>query len=135
MKEKYNMNLKPFDLEAAKNGAEVVTREGLPVEIIKFDVKSLYSIIAIITDLDGSERTEIYDNKGCYYFEESSFDLFLKEPEPKIETWYGVVFNTSEYQTYKGGSLYKTKEEAVQKGKNLGERYIGIYSTEIELEV
>ena len=32
--------LKPFDLEAAKAGAKVITRDGRPVRIICFDRKN-----------------------------------------------------------------------------------------------
>lgn len=35
-------NYKPFNLEAAKNGAAVVTRKGFPVRIICFDKKGEY---------------------------------------------------------------------------------------------
>ena len=36
---KMKRNTKPFDLEAAKAGAKVMTQDGQPVTIIKFDVK------------------------------------------------------------------------------------------------
>ena len=46
--------MKPFDLEAAKKGAKVCTRNGLPARIVTFsnDPNSNYPIIAIIRDHD-----------------------------------------------------------------------------------
>lgn len=46
---------KPFDLEAAKNGAKVETRNGHKVEILRSDLKNICPIIGIVTGDDGSE--------------------------------------------------------------------------------
>lgn len=52
-------NMKPFDLEAAKNGAPVCTRNGKKARIICFDRKVLdYEIVAILEDE--------YDTVRCY---------------------------------------------------------------------
>ena len=45
--------VKPFDLEAAKNGAKIETRNGKEVEILRTDLKNKYPIIGIITGDDG----------------------------------------------------------------------------------
>ena len=58
--EKIGKNLKPFDLEAAKAGKPVCTRDGRKVRIICFDRINgdYYKIVACVTAFDGDfERT------------------------------------------------------------------------------
>ncbi len=57
MKQKF----KPFDLEAAKAGAPVMTRDGRPARILAFDLKAdEYPIAAAIESYDG--ESEGYQN-------------------------------------------------------------------------
>ena len=49
MKEK-KLNLRPFDLEAAKAGKPVCTRDGRKARIICFDAKCNKPIVALIYD-------------------------------------------------------------------------------------
>lgn len=63
--------LKPFDLEKAKQGAEVVTRDGKPARIICWDrVGKLYPIVALVechyNDGKTEEEVMIYTNQGTY---------------------------------------------------------------------
>lgn len=41
--------MKPFNLEQAKQGKPVVTRDGRPVRILAFDRKGCYPIIGLIS--------------------------------------------------------------------------------------
>ena len=47
--------VKPFDLEAAKNGVKIETRNGHKVELLRTDLKNSCPIIGIVTGDDGSE--------------------------------------------------------------------------------
>lgn len=47
--------IKPFDLEAAKKGAKVETRDGDKVEILKWDANSDFPLMGI------------YEDEGCEY--------------------------------------------------------------------
>lgn len=47
---KKKLNLKPFDLEAAKQGKPVCTRDGRKARIICFDAKGNNPIVALIYD-------------------------------------------------------------------------------------
>lgn len=107
--ENIEKNLKPFNLEAAKAGKPVCTRDGRKARIICFDRNDLYPIVALIECEDGKEiigayskegQTEIYEIKGT--------DLMML-PEKK-EGWVNV---------YKDGLLdtksYNTKKEAFDK--------------------
>ena len=56
--------MKPFDLEAAKAGKLVCTRDGIKARIICFDLKNeKYPIVAAIGD-DSSEIILCYTTKG-----------------------------------------------------------------------
>jgi hypothetical protein len=48
------MMIKPFDLEAAKNGAPVCTRDGRDVRIVCFDTKGTYPITYLMLE-NGAE--------------------------------------------------------------------------------
>ena len=57
--------MKKFDLEAAKRGAAVCTRSVMDVRIIYFDrIDSLYPIVGLCRNNDGSEFVESYTTDG-----------------------------------------------------------------------
>lgn len=77
--------MKPFDLEAAKRGEPVVTRDGRPVRIICFDANSDAPIVALVQLLknvnkdNDTEYVFSYDLKGRYLqAEETELDLMMK---------------------------------------------------------
>lgn len=74
-------NVKPFSIEAAKNGAKVVTRDGRTVRIVAYDLDSRYPICAIIRAQNGSEYPEVYLKSGRYDEDgiENNCDLFVEE--------------------------------------------------------
>ena len=101
--EEKKLNLKPFDLEAAKSGKPVCTRDGRKARIICFDLNtcSHYSVIAAITNDSGCEEVTAYMENGSYLSqnEESSRDLMML-PEKK-EGWIllrkdGCVFDNEQ---------------------------------------
>lgn len=65
MKER-KLNLRPFDLEAAKAGKPVYTRDGRKVRIICFDAKCNKPIVALIQGSDNSEQIEYYTENGVF---------------------------------------------------------------------
>lgn len=55
------MDMHPFDLEAAKHGQPVCTRDGRKVRIICFDaIGYRQPIIALVTNFDGKEDIETH---------------------------------------------------------------------------
>lgn len=103
--EEKKFNLKPFNLEAAKAGKPVCTRDGRKVRIICFDAKCDLPIIALVTDTGGSEILMRYLSNGSFTnLDETGFDLMMF-PEKK-EGWAKVR---------KDINLYDTKEEADRK--------------------
>lgn len=110
--EEKKLNLKPFDLEAAKAGKPVCTRDGRNVRIICFDRKDVKSIVALV-ESSNDEREDVccYNADGLNLNNPSVFDLMML-PEKK-EGWVNV---------YKE-RVYDTKEEAV-KAKYDGATYV-----------
>lgn len=77
--EEKKLNLKPFDLEAAKAGKPVCTRDGRKARIVCFDVKgSARPIVALISDEEGDESTFVFYENGRVYAEHGTdFDLMM----------------------------------------------------------
>jgi len=105
------LNLKPFDLEAAKAGKPVCTRDGRKARIICFDMNSFnnHIIVALITEKNGTESISSYTSEGKWKETETENDLMMLSE--KKEGWVNID---------KGGSgkiavssPYSTKEEAI----------------------
>lgn len=108
--------MKPFDLEKAKAGAKVCTRNGLKVEILKFDVKnSYYPIIAVITNNNGIENCYAYTKDGKYTdLNECPMDLVMAPIKHK--GWVNIYPDDSKSTTkyVVGSNIFPTKEIAKQ---------------------
>lgn len=94
--------MKPFDLEAAKAGKPVCTRDGRKARIICFDRKDVRPIIALI-------KSDNYDDEGVYYYYAdglnlnsypSAFDLMML-PE-KREGWVNIYDDMRIYASEEG---------------------------------
>ena len=88
--------MKAFDLEKAKAGAKVVTRDGRPVRILCFDLEGRQPIGAAIEreDFDGvvSEVLHAFGSDGRYYTgttqdKDSSLDLFMAPDKKYSAVW------------------------------------------------
>ena len=103
--EEKKLNLKPFDLEAAKAGKPVCTRDGRKARIICFDAKRMHQpIIALITQYNGVEYIETYYSNGRFNDDinsQSDYDLMML-PEKK-EEWVNI---------YEDMLMYASEEEA-----------------------
>lgn len=111
IKSQEKLSLKPFDLEAAKSGKPVCTRDGRKARIICFDVKGNFPIAVAVAELE--EDTEIiytYPLNGRARLkgnQNHSLDLMMF-PEKK-EGWINVYNADNGYST---GGIYSSKEEA-----------------------
>ena len=84
--EEKKLNLKPFDLEAAKAGKPVCTRDGRKARIICFDRNWEYPIVAVIECENGEEMISSCDKDGkARIYEAQGTDLMML-PEKK-EGW------------------------------------------------
>lgn len=97
--------LKPFDLDAAKAGKPVCTRDGRKARIICFDAKGDYPIIALIDNT--TKETDIhYTLSGiAHVYTESDYDLMMLHE--KKEGWVNVYSNCL-------GGPYGSKECALK---------------------
>lgn len=129
--EEKKLNLKPFDLEAAKAGKPVCTRDGRKARIICFDRNWEYPIVALIECENGEEMISACDKDGkARIYETQGTDLMML-PEKK-EGWVNV------YKSYNVGkkipcmaSIYPTKEEA-KKSSVVGFDYVDTVKIEWE---
>ena len=109
----FNMDLKPFDLNLAKAGKPVCTRDGMPVRIICFDAKGMHQpIVALVTQDNGVEYIETYYSNGRFNDDinsQSGGDLMML-PEKK-ERWINIYRNEKgEYWSEQ--IIFSTKKEA-----------------------
>ena len=99
--EEKELNLKPFNLEAAKAGKPVCTRDGRNARILAFDLKNNVCPIVAAVEENNMEVLYHYDTKGLNCYKKSKIDLMMLSE--KKEGWVNV---------YKD-SVYDTKEEAL----------------------
>ena len=108
-------NLKPFNLEAAKAGKPICTRDGRKARIICFDMNiESYPILALINN--GLFETAVNYNKegkSVYCVENLKNDLMML-PEKK-EGYVNLYHNCNDrYAAYLGNNvIYKDKEFAL----------------------
>lgn len=112
------LNLKPFDLQKAREGKPVCTRDGRKARIICFDRVGDFPIVALTDDRDYKEEgVNLYDINGKGSNE--CFDLMML-PEKK-EGWVNVYYD-NDASSHRGCRfIYDTKERAV---KEAGSSYI-----------
>lgn len=108
--ENIGKNLKPFDLEAVKQGKPVYTRDGRKARIICFDAKSYTPIIALVTADNGEELAFFYKIDGIFCDGENP-DNDLVMLSEKHEGWVNV-YNSLGVITF-SHNPFDTKEEAL----------------------
>ena len=106
--------LKEFDLEAAKAGKSVCTRDGRKARIICFDAKGDRPIIALV-EMGTAETPNNYPIDGkAVSAKETSCDLMML-PEKK-EGWVNVYREeTNNNERLIEQTIYKTRKEAFNK--------------------
>lgn len=91
MQNENTLNLKPFDIEAAKRGDPVVTRDGHAARIICFDRKGDCPIVFLLTSYDGSAewlytadkqgRVEDLPNKNLFMAPKKKYLNIFRDPD------------------------------------------------------
>lgn len=119
--EENKLNLKPFDIQKAREGKPVCTRDGRKVRIICFNRESIgFPIIALIKNGD-TEGVYQFDDKGRSNIddEERGYDLMML-PERK-EGWVNIY----------ALDCYSSKEEAEA---NIDQDYEQKYVRTVKIE-
>lgn len=123
--ENIGKNLKPFDLEAAKAGKPVYTRDGRKARIVCFDRIDARPILALVPSTDGKGE-DVFDyfvsGKRIANSLESDLDLMML-PEKK-EGWVNIYKGNNGISKYDCGDIvFNIKEEAIQYAQN-DDKYI-----------
>ena len=106
--------MKPFDINLAKQGHPVCTRDGRPARVICWDCKSSIGedktpIVALIQLSDGGEYPYCYYKNGLFTDRHTDKrDLMMASV--KHEGWV-IVFANGELT---GQVVYKSKEDALK---------------------
>lgn len=121
-KEECKSSLKEFDLEAAKAGKPVRTRDGRKARIICFDAKGDKPIIALV-EMGTAETPNNYPIDGkAVSTKETSYDLMML-PEKK-EGWINIYYEHDAPSHREASWVYDKEEEAIKVGKEHGSSYI-----------
>lgn len=125
------LNLKPFDIQKAREGKPVCTRDGRKARIICFDAKDTQPIIGLYEkNIDGIVREYLcsYHTDGRMYDDQDTgYDLMML-PEKK-EGWVNVYDADTTFY-FVEGMVYNTKEEAIKHINPDNE----IYTTTVKIE-
>lgn len=117
---------KPFSIEEAKAGANVVTRDGRPVRIICYDAAGSYPIVSLIKHGDDDIAYMHKENGSFGLEEECKDDLMIKEKPWRADddseyyfiTKSGKILPATESHRptddnlYEIGNYFRTEEEA-----------------------
>ena len=117
--------MKPFNLEEAKAGKPVCTRDGHAARILCFDVENAdYPIAALVKDSTGEEHAETYTKDGRYYStgETRSKDLVMLPVQYTV--WVNLYAKAGDIPAT--GVSHRTEEQARQSADK-NPRYIGTF--------
>lgn len=106
--------MRPFNLEEAKAGKPVCTRDGKDARIICFDMRNpIYQIVALIDDkaFYNTEIISLCTKSGTDAIngEDTRNDLFMKTE--KKEGWVNV-YEHPEHESFVGSKIFESEESA-----------------------
>ena len=102
--------MKPFNLEAAKAGAPVVTRDGRPARIVCFDRKGTDWPIIALTDNGDNEALHGYTLDGNLYFVGPCHGDLLMAPVKK-DGWVNL-YRSKDGGVYSGRGVFSSETDA-----------------------
>lgn len=119
-----------FNLQKAKEGKPVRTKNGYPARIICFDAFGDRPLIALVAIHEGEpEQICPYREDGKYEkSRDSEFDL---EMDSRKRTGYVNLFRQG-MSVIPAGSIFESESEAKQVGKTYGEEYVTTVKIEWE---
>ena len=109
--EEKKLNLKPFDIQKAREGKPVCTRDGRKARIIYFDAKGDYPIVALIETGNGEKVGQYMIDGHCTDIISQCCDDLMMLPEKK-EGWVNVYKVGARLET--GGNVHSTKDAAIK---------------------
>ena len=130
--------MKEFDINLAKQGKPVCTRDGRKARIICFDRRLFYKnvsypILALVESPDGEDDVCMYNEKGKVLIEDDAeFKDDLMMLSEKHEGWVNIYFERDARTHRRAGYVYDKEEEVIKAGKELGREYITTVKIEWE---
>ena len=124
--------VKPFDLQKAKAGKPVCTRDRRKARLICFDKKGTYPIVALVNDYNEEEYIKTYDEFGKKFIGGDTSDDLMMLPEKK-EGWVNICKDVKDDDRVVLGRIFESREDAVESAPN-NDRYITIATVRIEWE-
>lgn len=103
------LNLKPFDLQKAKEGKPICTRDGRKARIVCFDTKGDPCPIIALVEENGIEAAYHYDKNGQNAYNKSDLDLMMLHE--KKSGWANIVIG-SDGHPHMGRGIFQSKEAA-----------------------
>ena len=103
--------MKEFNLEAAKAGKPVCTRDGRKARILTFDLNGYNgrSIVAAVTHKDGREVVHNFFSNGHVYYNDTITPTDLMIVSEKKKGWIPIAWFG---ENKRGLLIFDTKEEA-----------------------
>ena len=105
--------MKPFNLELAKAGHPVCTRDGHKARIVCFDKEGFLPIVALVNRVCVVEEVFLYDSNGKASPSNESIDIMMASE--KREGWINL-YKSNNGVVY-SGAIHKTKEAAQNDNK------------------
>lgn len=105
--------MKPFDLELAKAGHPVQTRDGRPARIICYDRKGNKPIVALIYEKeDNVEHHHFYFNDGTFLTSNNTSPEDIVMASTKKEGWINIYRN-KDFRTLKDyQGIFRSESDA-----------------------
>lgn len=119
--EEEKLNLKPFELQKAKAGKPVCTRDGRKARIVCFDKKNDYYPIIALVEYDEKECIFQYTSEGEYIDgnESTSYRNLMMLPEKK-EGWVNIYRDIDNNTPYtENDNIYSSRDKAKESAKML----------------
>lgn len=123
--------MKEFDLEKAKVGHPVCTRDGKEARILCFDRIGHHPIVALVKDA-GNETIFSYNNMGRYSNDGRGYlcDLFMKSAKQK--RWINL-YKDKDGLLFPGLNLFESEKEAKDRMES-GEKSSRLYYKTVKIE-
>lgn len=103
------INMKAFNLEKAKQGVEVITRDGRKAKILTFSRRNKDFPIVALIDCGEEDTIQMYTIDGCYNKTkaESRFDLMMEN----TKVYMNVYREGDKYVL--GNHTFSSREKAI----------------------
>lgn len=124
--------MKCFDIEKAKDGATVCTREGKEVRILCYDMKYLDKdmLVVLVKQKNDEEHLRIYNTSGVSVEGRREQDLMMAPVKKKV--WINL-YKTECDNVLSDQITWDSKEEAEQYKDTKALGWIGAYEVEVEM--